>query len=281
MNINKNNYEEYFINYIENELSDAERKAVELFVAENIDLKNELELFESTKLEADEKIIFTNKNELFKKEETKIIAWKWNLNTWAIAAMLVLAVGTGWWMFQHSEHSNQLSVKSEMPKVDSLANSKSEIQNEETISPKDEKIIKPIAKTKINSIKINEHHDCIAQESYPKNDSIEKQFIAHSTTTTKKDSAEYVVVKNDTSHTILKFESEIKKESIAKTLPINKNEEHLLASMPLHTNATQRQIIKALAWLGGKVSGNNNNDGNFNIDLGFAAINHKEALAKN
>ncbi|MFT3909978.1 MAG: hypothetical protein QM737_11165 [Ferruginibacter sp.] len=67
MNIDRHNYEMYFLLYVDNELSAEERNAVEKFVAENIDLKTELELLKQTALPADE-IIFSAKYDLYKTE---------------------------------------------------------------------------------------------------------------------------------------------------------------------------------------------------------------------
>ncbi|MFN8242626.1 MAG: hypothetical protein U0X40_01120 [Ferruginibacter sp.] len=51
MNINRHNYEEYFLLYVDNELSAADRKAVDLFIAENPDLRQELTILQQTILE--------------------------------------------------------------------------------------------------------------------------------------------------------------------------------------------------------------------------------------
>lgn len=67
MNIDRHNYEMYFLLYVDNELSAAERCAVEKFVSENIDLRTELELLKQTALPADE-IIFSAKYDLYKTE---------------------------------------------------------------------------------------------------------------------------------------------------------------------------------------------------------------------
>lgn len=67
MNINRHNYEAFFLLYVDNELSAADRKAVEEFVAANPDLKPELDLFLETSLPGIN-IPFPEKQSLLKPE---------------------------------------------------------------------------------------------------------------------------------------------------------------------------------------------------------------------
>jgi hypothetical protein len=65
--INRHNYEEFFLLYVDNELSATDRKAVELFVQENADLKKELQMLQET-VSGEDTIEFNNKTGLLKEE---------------------------------------------------------------------------------------------------------------------------------------------------------------------------------------------------------------------
>lgn len=66
MNINRHNYEEYFILYMDNELSSEDRRMVEAFVQHHPDLKEELDILLQYKLTPDTSVVFPAKEELMK-----------------------------------------------------------------------------------------------------------------------------------------------------------------------------------------------------------------------
>ena len=68
MNINRDNYETFFLLYVDNELSAPERNALELFIQDNADLQEELEMLQQSTIEP-EPIIFKGKSSLFKTEK--------------------------------------------------------------------------------------------------------------------------------------------------------------------------------------------------------------------
>lgn len=68
MNINRHNYETFFLLYVDKELSAADRKMVEQFVQENPDLQIELALLQQTVLPADE-VVLHKKNWLYMEED--------------------------------------------------------------------------------------------------------------------------------------------------------------------------------------------------------------------
>jgi hypothetical protein len=71
MNIDRHNYEEYFLLYIDNELSVDQKKQVELFVQENPDLEEELVMLKQSRLIPDDSIVFDKKHLLMKEENVQ------------------------------------------------------------------------------------------------------------------------------------------------------------------------------------------------------------------
>ncbi len=70
--INKDNYEEYFLLYVDNELTQAEQEEVEAYVAEHPDLTMELQMFLDTKLDLED-VEMNDKQQLYRSEETGLI----------------------------------------------------------------------------------------------------------------------------------------------------------------------------------------------------------------
>ncbi len=78
--INRHNYEQYFLLWVDGELSPAEMEAVERFVEANPDLAEELAILQDTKLVPDASIVFENKAQLLKAPTNEITLQ--NYETW-------------------------------------------------------------------------------------------------------------------------------------------------------------------------------------------------------
>jgi hypothetical protein len=90
--INITNYEEQLLDYVDDELNDNERKEVEKFAATSSTIKKELALFQKTKLQPEEAIVFPDKSILYRKEEkVRVISMTWFKV--AVAAAIILIAG--------------------------------------------------------------------------------------------------------------------------------------------------------------------------------------------
>ncbi|MFI5187626.1 MAG: hypothetical protein ACHQF0_12925 [Chitinophagales bacterium] len=88
--INLNNYEEWLVLYVDDELTEEEKGAVEKFAAAHPQVHQEFEIFQQTRLQP-VKIVFANKEVLYRKERVGVISMQW----WrvAVAAILIIAAG--------------------------------------------------------------------------------------------------------------------------------------------------------------------------------------------
>ncbi len=71
MKINRNNYELFFIDFFDGNLTDAQKHELDLFLAENPDLKEEFDSFEIISIDSDD-AAFSQKHELKKKEIVEV-----------------------------------------------------------------------------------------------------------------------------------------------------------------------------------------------------------------
>jgi len=69
MRIDRNNYEEYFSLYLDNELGEADRLMVEAFLVQNPDLREELDVLSQFRLQPDTELVFPDKSLLLKNGE--------------------------------------------------------------------------------------------------------------------------------------------------------------------------------------------------------------------
>ena len=95
--INETNYEEFFLLYVDGELSAAERREIEAFAATKPQFQQELNLLLQTKIEPEHEVVFPDKSLLYRTEEKKrpviFIGWQ---RVAAVAAVILVALGIFW-----------------------------------------------------------------------------------------------------------------------------------------------------------------------------------------
>lgn len=95
--INITNYEEQLLNYIDDELTNEERKEVEVVVAKYPTIQKELALLKKAKLQPEAEIIFPDRSTLYRREENadnyryRVISMTWFRV--AVAAAIILIAG--------------------------------------------------------------------------------------------------------------------------------------------------------------------------------------------
>jgi anti-sigma factor RsiW len=83
MKIDRHNYEEFFLLYVDNELNPDQKKQVEKFVQENAHLQEEFVMLQQSKLITDDSIVFGRKDLLMKDEESSFINMS-NYEEWLV-----------------------------------------------------------------------------------------------------------------------------------------------------------------------------------------------------
>jgi len=168
--INITNYEEQLLNYIDDEVTNEEKKEVEKFVALNPAAQKELALFQRTKLQPEAEISFPDKSVLYRREEkpVRVISMTW-FRVAVAAAILLIA---GFTVFQFVNPGKTGNVN---PVVNVDESKNSSVSNEEKNAKKtsaDSSTIKDqnIAKADDKSVKKPQKENTGQKESKEKVD---------------------------------------------------------------------------------------------------------------
>lgn len=102
-NINETNYEEFFLLYIDNELSASKREEVEKYVLQHPKLQDEFITLKQAVL-VPEIISYGNKEDLYHTEKRRTVYLK--PLYWAAAAVFIGLCGVGVWMMQITNNNN-------------------------------------------------------------------------------------------------------------------------------------------------------------------------------
>jgi len=248
--INENNYETYFMSYIDNELNATERAAVEAFVLTETKYAEELAFFEKTKLQApsvemedkiflyrfpemDAKLDTDFKNSLYRKEApVPKILFTPNLMraSFAIAAMLILLIGLQLFksdtniLESNALESNvvELALKNKTLLAITNNSSTNSNQTENTILPKG--MNKVAISNKINNINIT---------------------IAKSTTNQASFEDQTIATNNMNTNIVSRSEdfSETNSENDSQSIVVAKFNEAQISSNSMETMATEEEKI--------------------------------------
>lgn len=157
MKININNYEEWMIDYIEGNLSDAQVKEMQEFLTFHPELKAELDLFNETKLQPDTTVVFENKESLKKAVGGRVVTmYSWVKYAASVAAVVMVFAGVRWFNSNNTTEDNVAIKQYQYQQTDNnfafdrTTDSIEQLPVDNT-TPKEEKIILPITKRKMLS----------------------------------------------------------------------------------------------------------------------------------
>lgn len=195
--ININNYEEYFLLYLDNELDELTKKQVEEFLGRNQSLQNEFSLLKQARLKADDSIVFEGKEALYKgSKRRKPMPLFWISAAAAVAGLLIVV-----FLFlekndtyrtsphqtvaeQATDGTNnavaQKDIKTGIKKIVPVTSSASNPLNND----------QPISKDIINrGTKSQQHQTAMIQDQFTNRSEGKKQADAFLTTTSNTDSS--------------------------------------------------------------------------------------------
>ena len=155
--VNITNYEDWFVRYADDELTNKEKGATELFVYKHPEYQSDFELMQQTKLLPDLSVKFPDKKSLYryeKDESRPVVIGMWF--RYAVAAAVLIAAGI-FWLSQNNAVENNLdgtvtiasqqplNEKKDLDDKQKVNNNKAENNKQETIILEEKKASELVA----------------------------------------------------------------------------------------------------------------------------------------
>jgi hypothetical protein len=133
--VNASNYQEYFVLYGDDELTNNEKDLVEQFVQRHSQYQQEFELIQQAKLLPDNSIVFPDKNYLYRTEEDeKVIPFPWR--KLAVAAVILLFMGGfSWYVATDHKGNNTDQPKNTIARTDTGTKVKTNPSEQLAVTP--------------------------------------------------------------------------------------------------------------------------------------------------
>lgn len=107
--VNISNYETYFVQYADDELTNEEKAATEEFVYLHPEFQSDFELMQKIKLVPDQELVFPNKALLYKEEgRVRRVFPIWT--RYAAAALVILTAGIFWWQQEQTPTPSSVAI---------------------------------------------------------------------------------------------------------------------------------------------------------------------------
>jgi len=224
--INSSNYTDHLLSYIDNELTDNQKTEVEKYILNHSAVQQEFTIFQKTKLQPEEEIIFPDKSILYRREE-KVSVIKMTWFRVAVAAALILIAGLVTFRIINTGNKDgkPLIVKQSLPannnKTEDLTLNQNTKQEKEISQPakvENKKTKNTILKTPViqNTVAVLNPNN---KNNLPKEKRVnEQQLIAQNTVPTVIDQPVIIEPRKTINDAVVIADADKKNEVLEKTI---------------------------------------------------------------